>query len=108
MKSFTLQNPGPSSDPTATVASAAWHPITAPSFSFAFQEITTRLPGRGRSNLDVATLTEVLRETEQHHGEYELTVDSTTDELVACSVDVGDDQVCAPGREDTREGGPSG
>jgi catechol 2,3-dioxygenase-like lactoylglutathione lyase family enzyme len=38
-----------------------------------FQEITTRLPGRGLSNLDVATLTELLRETEQHHGEYEPT-----------------------------------
>jgi catechol 2,3-dioxygenase-like lactoylglutathione lyase family enzyme len=38
-----------------------------------FQEITTRLPGRGLSNPDVATLTELLRETEQHHGEYEPT-----------------------------------
>jgi catechol 2,3-dioxygenase-like lactoylglutathione lyase family enzyme len=38
-----------------------------------FQEITTRLPGRGLSNLDGATLTELLRETEQHHGEYEPT-----------------------------------
>lgn len=35
------------------------------------QELTTRLPGRGQSNFDVATLTELLRETEQHHGEYE-------------------------------------
>ena len=38
-----------------------------------FQEITTRLPGRGLSNPDVATLTELLRETEQHHGQYEPT-----------------------------------
>lgn len=39
-----------------------------------FQEITTRLPGRGLSNLDVATLTDLLRETEKHHdGEYEPT-----------------------------------
>jgi catechol 2,3-dioxygenase-like lactoylglutathione lyase family enzyme len=37
------------------------------------QEITTRLPGRGLGNLDVATLTELLRETEQHHGAYEPT-----------------------------------
>src|SRR6478736_6606634 len=37
-----------------------------------FQEITTRLPGRGLS-LDVGTLTELLRETEQHHGQYEPT-----------------------------------
>ena len=31
-----------------------------------------RLPGRGLS-LDVATLTELLHETEKHHGEYEAT-----------------------------------
>jgi catechol 2,3-dioxygenase-like lactoylglutathione lyase family enzyme len=36
-----------------------------------FQEVATRLPGRGLSNLDVATLTELLQETEKHHGEYE-------------------------------------
>jgi catechol 2,3-dioxygenase-like lactoylglutathione lyase family enzyme len=36
------------------------------------QEIKTRLPGRGLS-LDVANLTELLREAEQHHGEYEPT-----------------------------------
>ena len=38
-----------------------------------FQEITSRLPGRGISKPDVATLTELLREAEQHHGEYEPT-----------------------------------
>jgi len=38
-----------------------------------FQQITTRLPGRGLSNLDVSTLTDLLRETEQHNGEYERT-----------------------------------
>jgi catechol 2,3-dioxygenase-like lactoylglutathione lyase family enzyme len=38
-----------------------------------FQEVTTRLPGRGLSNLDVATLTKLLQEAEQHHGEYEPT-----------------------------------
>ena len=37
------------------------------------QEVTTRLPGRGLSNWDVATLAELLRETETHHGEYEPT-----------------------------------
>jgi catechol 2,3-dioxygenase-like lactoylglutathione lyase family enzyme len=37
------------------------------------QEITARLPGRGLSNLDVLTLTDLLLETEQHHGEYEPT-----------------------------------
>ena len=37
------------------------------------QEVTTRLPGRGLSSMDVATLTELLRETEKHHGDYEPT-----------------------------------
>lgn len=41
--------------------------------SWLLQEITTRLPGRGFSNLDVATLTELLREAETRHGEYEPT-----------------------------------
>lgn len=36
------------------------------------QEVTTRLPGRGLS-LDVETLTELLQEAEQHHGQYEPT-----------------------------------
>ena len=40
--------------------------------SWLLQEIRTRLPGRGLS-LDVATLTELLREAEKHHGEYEPT-----------------------------------
>jgi catechol 2,3-dioxygenase-like lactoylglutathione lyase family enzyme len=43
-----------------------------------FQEITTRLPGREWKSaraqaLDVATLAELLHETEQHHGQYERT-----------------------------------
>jgi catechol 2,3-dioxygenase-like lactoylglutathione lyase family enzyme len=33
------------------------------------QQVTTRLPGRGLSH-DLATLTDLLREAEQHHGEY--------------------------------------
>jgi len=41
--------------------------------SWLLQEIKTRLPGRGLSNSDVATLTEFLREAEEHHGEYEPT-----------------------------------
>jgi catechol 2,3-dioxygenase-like lactoylglutathione lyase family enzyme len=36
------------------------------------QEITTRLPGRGFST-DVASLTELLKEAEEHHGQYEPT-----------------------------------
>src|SRR6202034_3287615 len=34
------------------------------------QEITTRLPGRGLSNLDVLTLTDLLLETEHWSGWY--------------------------------------
>ena len=41
--------------------------------SFLLQEIKTRIPGRGVSNLDVSNLTELLREAEQHHGQYEPT-----------------------------------
>ena len=37
------------------------------------QEIQTRMDGRGISSEDVPTLTELLRETETHHGEYEPT-----------------------------------
>jgi catechol 2,3-dioxygenase-like lactoylglutathione lyase family enzyme len=36
------------------------------------QEVTTRLPGRGLSN-DLTTLTELLREAETRHGQYEPT-----------------------------------
>jgi catechol 2,3-dioxygenase-like lactoylglutathione lyase family enzyme len=39
--------------------------------SFLLQEITARFPGRGLSNFDVTSLTALLRETEEHHGEYE-------------------------------------
>ena len=38
-----------------------------------FQEIKTRLPGRGLSNMDVPTLTDFLREAEERHGNYEPT-----------------------------------
>ena len=41
--------------------------------SWLLQEITTRLPGRGLSNLDVPSLTELLREAENRHGAYEAT-----------------------------------
>jgi len=41
--------------------------------SWLLQEIKTRLPGRGFSNFDVATLRKLLREAEKHHGEYEPT-----------------------------------
>ena len=38
--------------------------------SWLLQEVKTRLPGRGLSS-DVTSLTELLQETEKHHGEYE-------------------------------------
>ena len=40
--------------------------------SWLLQEIKTRLPGRG-FGVDVATLTDLLREAEEHHGKYEPT-----------------------------------
>jgi len=39
--------------------------------SWLLQEIKMRLPGRGLSNLDVQTLTGLLKEAEKRHGEYE-------------------------------------
>ncbi len=41
--------------------------------SWLLQEVKARLPGRGLSNLDVASLTEFLREAETRHGEYTAT-----------------------------------
>jgi catechol 2,3-dioxygenase-like lactoylglutathione lyase family enzyme len=41
--------------------------------SWLLQEIKTRLPGRGLSNLDVATLTDLLQDAEAGHGKYEPT-----------------------------------
>jgi len=41
--------------------------------SWLLQEVRTRLPGRGLSNMDVATLTEFLREAEERHGAYDAT-----------------------------------
>jgi hypothetical protein len=46
--------------------------------SWLLQEITARLPGREWKStrggtMDVATLAELLHETEQHHGQYERT-----------------------------------
>jgi catechol 2,3-dioxygenase-like lactoylglutathione lyase family enzyme len=37
------------------------------------QEVKMRLPGRGLSSLDTPTLTQLLREAEEHHGPYEAT-----------------------------------
>jgi len=41
--------------------------------SWLLQEVKTRLPGRGLSNLDVATLTDLLQDAEKGHGSYEPT-----------------------------------
>jgi len=41
--------------------------------SWMLQEIKNRLPGRGFSSMDVASLTELLKETEKGHGGYEAT-----------------------------------
>src|SRR6185295_5563349 len=35
------------------------------------QEVRTRRPGRGESSFDVPTLTDLLKETENRHGDYE-------------------------------------
>ena len=72
---FTAFGAPPSSGPDPNGASYK----TLASFSdpdgntWLLQEIKTRLDGRGISSPDVATLTELLRETEAHHGEYEPT-----------------------------------
>lgn len=41
--------------------------------SWLLQEVTTRLPGRGLSNFDVASLSELLQDAERAHGKYEPT-----------------------------------
>ena len=62
----------PGRDPTGKSYSS-WASFSDPDGnSWLLQEIKTRLPGRGFSS-DVATLTELLREAEQHHGKYEAT-----------------------------------
>jgi catechol 2,3-dioxygenase-like lactoylglutathione lyase family enzyme len=81
---FHAQKPGAQFRPESDGRVSGPDPGRRSYFSFAtfsdpdgntwlFQEITTRLPGRGLGNLDVSALTELLRETEQHHGEYEPT-----------------------------------
>jgi len=64
-----LPGPEPSGQSYATLATFS----DFDGNSWLLQEIKTRLPGRGLSSLDVASLTELLRETEAHHGQYEPT-----------------------------------
>ena len=61
--------PEPSGRPYATFATFS----DPDGNTWLLQEIKTRLPGRGISNSDVATLTALLREAEEHHGKYEPT-----------------------------------
>jgi catechol 2,3-dioxygenase-like lactoylglutathione lyase family enzyme len=63
------QGPDPSGGSYMTYASFA----DPDGNTWLLQEIKTRFDGRGISSPDVATLTELLRETEAHHGEYEPT-----------------------------------
>jgi catechol 2,3-dioxygenase-like lactoylglutathione lyase family enzyme len=63
--------PGP--DPAGRSYSS-WASFSDPDGNgWLLQEIKTRLPGRGGLSLDVAAFTELLRETELRHGEYEAT-----------------------------------
>jgi len=76
---------GPFNDATKNARLSGRDPEGRSYFSFAsfedpdgngylLQEIKTRLPGREwKSTPDVATLAELLHETEQHHGNYEKT-----------------------------------
>ncbi len=60
--------PGP--DPQSRSYSS-WASFSDPDGnSWMLQEIRTRLPGRGLSNLDIASLTGFLREAEMRHGDY--------------------------------------
>ena len=62
--------PGP--DPKGA-SYRSWASFTDPDGNgWLLQEVKTRLPGRGLSH-DVATLTDLLRETEERHGKYEVT-----------------------------------
>ena len=66
-----LRTSGPDPAHTSYFSFAAFHDPDGN--GWLLQEITARLPGRGVSNLDVAAMTELLRETEEHHGQYEPT-----------------------------------
>jgi catechol 2,3-dioxygenase-like lactoylglutathione lyase family enzyme len=81
---FHTSRPGGQFRPEGSARASGRDPAHRSYFSFAtfndpdgntwlFQELTTRLPGRGVSNFDVNTLTDLLREAEEHHGQYEAT-----------------------------------
>jgi hypothetical protein len=63
-----LTGPDPSGD-----SYRSWASFSDPDGNgWMLQEIKARLPGRGFGS-DVATLTDLLREAEEHHGQYEPT-----------------------------------
>jgi catechol 2,3-dioxygenase-like lactoylglutathione lyase family enzyme len=65
------REPGPSPDGASY---RTWASFSDPDGNtWLLQEIKDRLPGRGFSSLDVPTLTDLLREAEDHHGQYEPT-----------------------------------
>ena len=66
-----LRSSGPDPAHTSYSSFASFHDPDGN--GWLLQEVTTRLPGRGVSNFDVATMTELLRETEEQHGKYEPT-----------------------------------
>lgn len=66
-----LRSSGPDPAHTSYFSFASFHDPDGN--GWLLQEITARLPGRGVSSFDVATMTELLRETEEHHGKYEPT-----------------------------------
>lgn len=66
-----LRSSGPDPAHTSYYSFASFHDPDGN--GWLLQEITARLPGRGLSNFDVATMTDLLRETEEHHGKYEPT-----------------------------------
>jgi catechol 2,3-dioxygenase-like lactoylglutathione lyase family enzyme len=66
-----LRSSGPDPAHTSYFSFASFHDPDGN--GWLLQEVTARLPGRGVSNFDVATMTDLLRETEEHHGKYEPT-----------------------------------
>jgi catechol 2,3-dioxygenase-like lactoylglutathione lyase family enzyme len=69
---YTTQGRAPGRDPQGRSYSS-WASFADPDGNtWMLQEITTRLPGRGYG-VDIPTLTSLLKEAEQNHGNYEAT-----------------------------------
>jgi catechol 2,3-dioxygenase-like lactoylglutathione lyase family enzyme len=69
---FGANGPVPGSDPEGRSYATRASFNDPDGNGWVLQEIKTRLPGRGLGN-DVETLTELLREAEERHGNYEAT-----------------------------------